>query len=201
MKSLRPLLLAPLFLLFFSGCVTQPVSRQDLINYISDRSKGLIKSSHHENLDIQLSFKPHDLIVAQEIEGMSYMSNQIDSIKKNVIKFDYFNLSLSKDDHDIISYYGDSFDLDKVMQYLSSGIKDDIKLINGSDTVQVLDVMYMGGFVRKKSTDVLLVFESSLIEKNRSFEIFFNDNFFGTGLSQFDFDIEALKRIPPLKLK
>jgi hypothetical protein len=190
-----------MLILILTSCNTQSVSHQSLMTYVNDESNGLLKIIEHSDSKVKLCYTPHDLILAQEVKGSDYTESQIDSIRNKLAELDYFKLSLSQNGEDIINQYASNPTIfNKAVEYLSYNISKDLKLIHNHDTLNVLDVMYSSGFGLNKSSEVLMVFESSLSKKQGDVQILFNDEFFRTGLNQFEFKIDAIKSVPTLAI-
>lgn len=188
-------------LIVICGCSDTPVSKDDLLKYCQDNGNGLHKQSEANGILIDVSYRPQDLIVDQEIEGSSYSANQIDSIRNRLNDFDYFLLSISKDNNDLIrSYASDPAMLQSIFEHLSNGIGAYVKLVHNADTLSVYDYMYLNGHGLSESSKILFVFESGLRKKEGNVDMIYKDEFFRTGLNHFEFDIKSIKKIPELSL-
>lgn len=184
------------------ACTRQkPVSPEELSAFIIDDANGLHKRAQVGSLTLECSYRPTDFVIAQEIESKQFHSQSIDSIKRALSSYTYFLFKVSKEGHEIVdAMVGDSPRFNQVLDHLSFKIGNDFRLINKRDTVRVEDFIYARSFGAANGSSVLLAFKYPVRERSGDVSLIFDDSFFETGLTQFDFDIADINSTPSLDL-
>lgn len=172
------------------------LERNELMRYASDTPNGLTVATVKDGFQLKMMYKPKDLILDQNLTRPS--SQSLDSLRAVLKEYDYFILQLSKDGREIEHYVADN--QNALNQYLNSAIGNDLFLVAGNDTTYIDQTVYAPSFGSSTHTSVLIIFKSDLNERDHDFTIVFNDSFFRSGHSSFEFDIDNIKRIPYLKL-
>lgn len=183
----------------FTNCTTKSVRTEaELAKYILEPANGLIKTIEAGDITLEVMYKPTDLIVAQEADGETLSAQQIDSLKQVFSQYDYFILRLSKSGKDLASAYAQNdAEFNKVSEYLTSLIGQDMTLICGKEVLSVEDFMYAPTFGSSKTSDLLVAFKHIDTDTDVTFQL--NDQLFGTGISQFIFNSSELYATPKLK--
>jgi hypothetical protein len=74
-----------------------------------------------------------------------------------------------------------------------------MQLICESDTVQVTDFIHTRAHGSSSSTNLLIAFDRNILgAKGDKAILVFNDSFFGTGRTEFEYNIKDIESIPPL---
>lgn len=189
-----------LLLVILSGCGRTHATREELKAYIFDEENGLHKKTESNGIELDIQVHPSDLIVAQEIEGMYYRPGQVDSIQRKLQDIQYFRFSLSRNGEEVINALALDEDVFKRgLDYLASGIGEDLKLIQDSDTTDAQGVMYLRGYGVAKASVLLIAFKKKLSQDD-PVTVLYNDSFFNTGLTRFNFRVSDLNSIPTLIL-
>lgn len=182
----------------FSNCADSYISKDDLKAYPLSVKNGLIKSIDKSGIQIDVYYRPKDLIIAQELT-LPVNETKINTIETQYDSLDYFMLRLSKNGKEMeSSFAGNPERLSEVVSYLSSSIADRVYMVLEQDTISTLDAIYDRTFGATTTTQIMLIFKSNLKDQNGEVKLFYDDNFFGTGLCEFHFDIKRIKRIPRL---
>ena len=192
---MRPhLLLFSLLLLL--GC-KKTATRQELLAYTFEPNNGLCQKEERNSNTIEAIYRPSDLILFQQLNGSTWSSAQIDSLKTYYGRLDYFLLRLSRDGKEItISYAVDPSKFQQVNSYLGFEIGKDVFLVNQSDTIRVLDFIHTRTFGSSPSSDILFAFKSGLKSRSGKVKLVFNDQRFGLGLNEFTFNCSDIKSAP-----
>lgn len=179
------------------NCGDRIVSVDELRAYSLNESNGLLQRVDNGNSVVEVIYHPKDLVFIQEISGRSLSKEQFDSIRNGIQVYDYFLLKLSKNGQEIVnSYTNDRIAYNKAINYLSYGISADIVLVNNNESIDVEDFSYSQTFGSSSSSTLLVVFKSSLQDRLGRVLFIFNDNFFNTGVSEFQFKTEDIRAIP-----
>ena len=100
MKFLTSLVMLYMVILTFS-CNSKLVTEDELKRYVVDKGNGLTKKVETENYRVQMTYRPTDLLVAQEL-GSSHDTASIGKLRKKYGNHNYFILSLSKNEREAI---------------------------------------------------------------------------------------------------
>jgi hypothetical protein len=175
------------------------VTREELIRYVNEKENGLIKRVEKGDLVLEALYKPTELILSQELINTSLAESEIDSMRQSMEKYHYLNLRIARNDLDVtLAYREDSKRYNAILSYLTFGIAQDLLLIDDQDTVQAEQVMYVPSY-SGKSTDLVIVFKNNDTSCH-SVQLYLNDKFLGTGITEFVFKESDLKRVPTLSL-
>ena len=178
------------------------VSSKQLLQYALDPKNGLYQKANRNGILVEVFYKPHQLIMAQEIKGARWTTSQLDSINKHFSEYDYFVLRLSRNGQEIErSYAGDEAEFNKVNSYLSFEIGNDITLTLSQDTFKVKDFIHTRTFGSGPSSDILFAFKSNLAQSKGTVKFIFDDSQFNSGRNEFDFAISDIKSTPVITLK
>ncbi len=191
---MKVLLGVSLALVIAFSCSSPILEKQDFLTYLQDKQNGLVQTIEHGNYSIQLIYKPREIIWHSELQVDS-----LDSLKNHIKKFDYFTLKISRHKEDPTNVLAGSDDYLSAQKYLNGEIGSDIILIAASDTLRPIEYNFTPTYGTAADASVLVVFNSNLRYQDEDVRILFQDNFFGTGLSSFTFQIDDLKNIPKLK--
>jgi hypothetical protein len=188
-------LLTMMFALF-SCKKQQALDKNALIAFVQNPENGLVKKIDKGNFLLELDYKPKEILWYSEL-----LNDSNNSFKTQIGSLDYFVLKISKRNEDPTNSLAGSDSYVMAQRYLSSSIASDIKLISAQGTLQPIEFNFSPTYGTTNDVSVLLTFDSNLHMEQRDFKILFDDNFFGTGLSSFSFQIDDIKEIPQLKLQ
>ena len=198
--NVRASLIVVGFIVFFASC-QKDLSKQELIDYTFDPGNGLYKKETVGNIQIEVVYRPSQLIASQDAQGLVLTRHQADSINDYFGEIDYFLLRLSRNSSEIENAYaGNRSAFNEISNYLSYGIGKDILLLQGSDTLHVTDFIRTQSHGASPSTDILFGFRPGLNDKNGDVKFIFDDLKFKTGLTEFHFDIADLKTVSSIHL-
>jgi hypothetical protein len=186
--------------LFMIACTPEYVkSEEELQSYVLDEDNDLIKMKQSKGYDIQLAYRPVDLLILQETGGNT--SVEPDELRKLLNKYKnqyYFILSFSKDNKEALYKMDAGFDhFSDLVQKLSFGMNEHVNLTtSGRDTIYVADYVFPRTYGMGSSTSLLFAFER---EKAKDDEwIQFNLSEFGMGLGRqtFRFNKKDINNAP-----
>jgi hypothetical protein len=194
-------LLLPLFLLVFWGCRDRRiVSEQELKAYVMEPENGLRQKVEKNGVDIEVIYRPTELVLAQQLDGIADQRERTNAFKK----FDsltYFIIKFSREGQEIENgYVADQAMFVNVINYLSSSIASNFYVMCNQDTIRAFDAVYARMFGSATSTSVMVVFNGDLSAKKGKLKFFFDDTLLGLGLNKFEFDISDIKKAPTLNL-
>lgn len=193
------ILLVPMILLSCQERAT--VTKRELQEYILDPQNGLIKQASRQGIDIEVLYRPTELIIAQQLDGVSderQRSKEIEGFKG----LSYFILRLSREGKEIENAYaGDPQRFATIVNYLSSALARNIYLVNNGDTITALDVVYTRMFGSATATSVMAVFNTDIKKRAGSLKFCIDDSQLGIGKNEFTFALSDIRNVPKLNLK
>jgi hypothetical protein len=201
-KQRRKLLVLPLFFLGFFcliyACNTKEVeSVEALQDFVRETDNGLKKQKKIGAIEMSVTYKPTDLLVAQEYS--SDENKSIDTLRSKYSRYDYFTLSISADNKEIENYNLNTTFGERV-QNLAFGMGENVYLISETqDTLGMVDYIYQRTYGMSNSSDFLFVFDAKEIDNTEAVTFQLNDIGLGIGLNRFKFETENLRNIPTIK--
>ena len=169
---------------------------EKLSAFVVDEEHGLKKSAALGNVNIEVTYRPVDLLVYQEIGKQVVDAKEIENLRKKYNQYIYFILSLSNDSKEALHQTGGS-QYSELVQTLSFRMNDYVTLTTAaSDTIPVGDFMLNRTYGMSSSTDLLFVFSK---EKAIGQDwIQFNLNEFGleVGNQRFRFSMKDIEEVP-----
>lgn len=176
------------------------LSGSELHRYLAEEGNGLSQSVTTGPVTMKVTYRPQDLLVWQEIEGVTDTA-QIRSAFDRYQDYLYFLLQLSAGEQDAL--YGtsrDQADFSEKLQTLSFRMAQHVHLTTSEqDTVPLADAYYSRTFGLSSSSDVLLVFNRKDIDQDEWIAINSNEFGFRTGRRTFRFAMKQLNDAPRLQ--
>ena len=198
MKDILQLASIPFLLLTLASCTQEKLSQAELIQHINSDPK-LSKSKKHQDFDITVTFRPTDLLVAQEINNDHPVdTSRLNALRKKYQGHYYFILSLSKNEKEAI-YQIPQAHFSGIVQTLSFGMSPYINLTSsGQDTVAVADYIFSRTYGMGTATTLMFVFSREKVKEDEWVQ--FNLKEFGMSLGNhsFRFNIADLEGVPSL---
>lgn len=176
------------------------LSKEELTNYISDYSNGLYQSKTVNGILVEISYRPTDLLVAQELGNNRQKGDSIVNIlRKKYMGNYYFVLSFSRNGNEALhSIMGPEYG--ELVQILSFRMGSFVDLTSKTDTVALSDYYMDRTFGMASATSVLLVFERSKFGKTEQISLHIREFGLGIGNLRFNFDSEKLQNVPKMKI-
>jgi hypothetical protein len=176
------------------------VSEEELKAYVMDPENGLRQQKESNGIDVEVIYRPSELVLAQQLDGMTNAAERINTIK-NFDSLSYFVVKLSRKGQEVENVFvSDNEKFVRVINYLSSAIAQNIYIINDKDTIPALDAVYARMFGAATSTSVMAVFDTDFRKRSDDLKFFLNDTELGLGQNEFAFTINDIKKAPTLNL-
>ena len=175
-------------------------SSEELWAYLSDTENGYHQEKEVNGIRCALTYKPTDLLVAQEL-GEGYTATDVQKLRKKYGEYLYFNLSLSANGQEILNQkVGNRAEFGAMVNQLAFGMGEKVNLISqGKDTIPLLDYVYPRMYGMGQSTDMLLVYKREKKAKAQDYLRFtLEDLGFGTGEIAFNLDTKKIQQQPRL---
>lgn len=153
-----------LIIFAFFSCNTREVfsSEEDFYKYLGDANNGYVQSKIVKGIKFTLSYRPTDALVKQEARSKISIS-KLDSLRHKYNRFLYFNLSVSKNNEELLSAVPkDINEFGQLAKKLSFSMNDYVNLYTQSkDTLSLIDYAYPRMFGATQETTMLLVFNKA----------------------------------------
>ncbi len=148
--------------------------------------------------------EPTDLLIAQELGGeVADSFTQLTELRKKYQNYDYFILSLSKDDKEALYKADRGYDqFSELVQTLSFRMASYVNMTTaGKDTIEVADYVFPRTYGMGGATSLMFVFNKE--ETNGDEWVQFNLKEFGMGLGNknFRFRREDLDNVPKIDFR
>ncbi len=176
-------------------------TEEELWTYLRDESNGFVQQKTVNGYNFSLVYKPTDLLVHQEL-GDNAEIDEIEKLRGKYGQYLYFNLSMSKDDKELLSVAPKTRnEFGTMVNQLAFGIGNKVHLFTQEkDTIELADFVYPRMYGMSRSTDILLVYpreERKLIGGDLSFTI--EDLGIYTGEVNLKIPIKNINSEPKLK--
>ncbi|WP_291286863.1 hypothetical protein [Flavobacterium sp.] len=169
-------------------------------NYIQDEDNGYIYKKTIADVDYVLQYRPTDLLVKQEL-GDRTDPAQIEKFRQQYHKYMYFNLSMSKNDQELLNDVAqDKTKFGQMVNALAFGMEEKLHLYTPTkDTLALADFIYPRMYDMSNSTSIMIAYprdEKYLKQDYLNFVI--EDLGLETGNVKFKLNTKAIKNEPKL---
>jgi hypothetical protein len=179
------------------SCHPGKVSSEELVEYVSDESNGLRRSAIIQGTLIEVTYRPVDLLIAQNIEGETFNRMLIDELQKKYSQNMYFTVSFSRNGADMLQQSGPQYR--DILETLSFEMERYTTMTTSSnDTIPIGDYVLNRTYGHSTSTDLLFVFDARKITENNWLQLNLNEFGLGIGNQRFRFDVNDLKETPEI---
>lgn len=194
-------LLTVLIALIFIRCTPDELSLTDLQSYIKDEENGLHKVAELNGTKVDVTYKPTDLWVQQEIEDEAAVTRaQIDTIAGKYKSYYYFIVALSRNGMEALHQTGDMGEYSELLQTMSFRMQEYVNLTTSKqDTIPVADFMLNRTYGMSNATEILFVFSKEKANGQEWVQINLNEFGLNLGNQRFRFATKDLENTPRLK--
>ncbi len=188
-----------LIFIFITSCsYRKVVSAPELKEYILNEEHGLYKKTVKNEVTIEAFYRPAELVWARDLAEIHDPQKRKEQ-KEIYDSLTYFTLHFSRNGKEIENaYVSDPTKFKAVVSYLSFDINNDLFLLQQKDTTNALDVVYSRTFGIADGTSVMAIFNKNMSNCDGSLKLCFNDTMFDTGLTEFVFESNDIKKAPTL---
>lgn len=195
-NSLLPLLLV----LIVSSCSKTFDTQEEMNDYIKDEDNGYNYKKTVVGVDYVLQYRPTDLLVKQEL-GDKIDATQVDKLRKKYSKYLYFNLSMSKNDRELLNgMASDKAKFGQMVNELAFGMEEKVHLYTTEkDTLAMADFIYPRMYGMSNATSIMIVYpRDAKFMKQDYLNFVIEDLGFDTGDINFKINTQALQKEPQL---
>ncbi len=184
----------------FQACSPVSLSPSDYVRWVENGENGLCATKQIEDFEFSILYKPLNYVALRETNKDSVTEERIEKNKDELKDLQYFTLKIkAKEGNDLlktgISTDQEYFDR---LNYLSGFMQDDIKLIEGKDTL-ICKLFHMErNYGLAPYNNFVLGFSATKNENDKLVEI--NDKAFGVGKVILKIKKEDIQNIPQLKI-
>lgn len=197
----KQIFLLPLSSILFVGCGSNSYnSKEELWAYLLEDNHGYHQSKEINGLLYELTYKPTDLLVEQELNEI-YSADEVQSLRDKYGDYLYFNLSISSHGKELLSQSINREAFGEMVNQLAFGMEQKLTLITQKqDTIPLQDYVYPRLYGMGNSTDLLLVYENNLeMNDEEILRLTIEDFGFSTGEVSFQIPTQSFKEQPQLK--
>ncbi len=190
--------------LCFASCEKEAMSERELLAFVQKDENGLEKNRKSGNASIDLTYRPTDLLVAQELSIADRENDSIiNQLRNKYDKYFYFVLSISVDEDEILSsnmWHSGQFG--EMVQKLAFRMGDYIQLHTSEQkSIPLADYVYPRMYGLSKSTDMLLVFPKEEIQEAEWIKITLKDFGLDIGNTHFKYNMDNLISCPKIDFR
>lgn len=200
LSMIKNKLLPFILLLFISSCNKSFDTQEEMNDYIQDEDNGYHYKKTVSGVDYVLQYRPTDLLVKQELTEKNSPS-EIEKLRKQYNKYLYFNLSMSKNNQELLnSVAQDKAKFGQMVNDLAFGMEEKLHVYTpAKDTLALADFIYPRMYGMSNSTSIMIVYprdEKYLKQDYLNFVI--EDLGLNTGDVKFKINTKALINEPQL---
>ncbi|WP_299181213.1 lipoprotein [uncultured Aquimarina sp.] len=165
MKKIITILVTALLL---SSCSNKSFdSKEDLWNYLNNPENKYIHTKTVNGVNFSIVYKPTDLLVDQELSGQ-VSAKKIDSLRSKYDQYLYFNLSMAKNNQELLSNVaGNKQQFGAMVNQLAFGMEQKIHFYTPQkDTIAMADYIYPRMYGMSGATTILLVYPKETMVTN-----------------------------------
>lgn len=188
-------------LLIISSCTKIFDSEIEMDDYIRKEDNGYAYKKTVMGVDYVLQYRPTDALVKQEL-GDETDPVQIDLLRQKYNKYLYFNLSMSKNNQELLNLVAkDKAKFGQMVNELAFGMEEKVHMYSQKkDTLVMVDFIYPRMYGMSNTTSIMIVYPRV---KKYMDEDYFNfvieDLGMDTGDIKLKIDIQALQNEPQLR--
>lgn len=164
-----------------------------------ESDNGLRKEVIVNEYKVRITFRPTDLLIAQELRG-THDSTQVARLKQKYGSHYYFVLSLSKNEHEAIQAGSmPQSQFSNLLQTISFRMGMYVNMTTPQrDTIPLTDFIYNRTFSMGASNDILLVFNKEKVRDQQWVQINLAEFGLGLGHQSLKFHCKDLDQIPEI---
>lgn len=175
-------------------------NEKTLWSYLKDPTNGYLQQKTINGIDFSIVQRPTDLLVKQELGG-DINAEKIQVLREKYSKYIYFNLSMSKNNQELLSATPKNRnEFGAMVNQLAFGMGGKVHLYNQKkDTIALADYIYPRMYGMSTSTTMLFVYPRDQKQLNGEYLNFtIEDLGLYTGEVKFKIPIEIIMNEPTL---
>ena len=190
-----------LLALIITSCTKTFDTQEEMNDYVKDEDNGYNYKKTIVGVDYVLQYRPTDLLVKQEL-GDKADASQVDKLRQKYGKYLYFNLSMSKNNQELLNGVArDKAKFGQMVNDLAFGMEEKVHVYTPEkDTLAMADFIYPRMYGMSNATSILIVYprdDKYLNQDHLNFVI--QDLGLDTGDIKFKLNIKAIQKEPQLQ--
>jgi hypothetical protein len=188
-------------LLLLSSCIKTFDTQQEMLSYVTDEDHGYQYKKTVNGVDYVLQYRPTDLLVKQEV-GDKFSEVQIETLRKKYNKYLYFNLSMSKNNQELLNGVArDKAKFGQMVNDLAFGMEEKVHVYTPEkDTLEMADFIYPRMYGMSNATSIMIVYpRENKYLKNEYLNFVIEDLGLETGDIKFKIETQPLQKEPQLR--
>ena len=190
-----------MLVLIVSSCTKTFDTLEEMNDYIQDEDNGYNYKKTIVGVDYVLQYRPTDLLVKQEL-GDNNDPTQVDKLRQKYNKYLYFNLSMSKNNQELLNGVArDKAKFGQMVNELAFGMEEKVHLFTPEkDTLTMADFIYPRMYGMSNATSIMIVYhrETKFMSQNY-LNFVIQDLGLDTGDVKFKLNTKVLKNEPQLQ--
>ena len=193
-------ILTILSILLLSSCFREALPPAEYKSWVENKENGLWVAKELGDFEFSILYKPTDYVALLELNPDSVEEQKIENSKKELGDMQYFTLKIkASQGNDLLKTRVESeMQYFERLNYLSTFMQDDIKLIEAGDTLPCKLFHMERNYGLAPYNNFVLGFAATKNENDKQVEI--NDKVFGVGKVILKVSKEDVDNIPQLKL-
>jgi len=200
-SSLKKIVLILIMLSVVISCSTKTFeNKEQMWEYLKDPENGYTYMKTVNGVDFSLVYKPTDLLVDHELSG-DKTRTKIDSLRNKYGKYLYFNLSMSRNNQELLSNVaGNKQKFGAMVNQLAFGMEQKIHFYTPKkDTIVMADYIYPRMYGMSGATTLLVVYpKEKKVTNSDVMTLTIEDLGFYTGEVKFKIPTKIIKNEPKL---
>ena len=187
--------------MIISSCAKTFDTQEEMNNYIQDEDNGYNYKKNVLGVDYVLQYRPTDLLVKQELEDKTDPV-QVENLRKKYSKYMYFNLSMSKNNQELLNGVArDKAKFGQMVNELAFGMEEKVHLYTPEkDTLAMADFIYPRMYGMSNATSIMIVYPRDSKYMTQDYLNFvIEDLGLDTGDIKFKLNTKALQKEPQLQ--
>jgi hypothetical protein len=194
-------LLLIMLVLIVSSCAKTFETQEEMNEYIKEENNGYSYKKTIVGVDYVLQYRPTDLLVKQEL-GDNNNPTQVDKLRQKYNKYLYFNLSMSKNNQELLNGVArDKAKFGQMVNELAFGMEEKVHLYTPEkDTLAMADFIYPRMYGMSNATSIMIVYPRDKKYMTQDYLNFvIEDLGLDTGDIKFKLNMQSLEKEPQLR--
>jgi len=190
--------------LLILGCAKTILSPAEYVKWVEEEGNGLTEEKKIGDLVFELQYRPLDYVVMMDTKNMNISKDSLEQRKQQMSGLQHFVLRMRVEgfNDDVLKYnLTNPADYESRVKYFSFQMQNDLKLIDGKDTLYCGVYSYERAFGITPYTTFVLGFPVK--EKNQASvgdkTLLFDDKILGAGPLRITISEKNIENIPQLK--
>ena len=184
------------------GCrERQSLHPAEYVEWIENPGNGLRTTKQVDELLFTLQYKPHDYLALKASKKINPTAEEMRKYKNEISDLQYFTLQLGNADSTadgLTTGMNDDSEFYGRIQYFTSAIQNDFKLVDGKDTLPCVLHHFERTYGLTPYTSFVLGFRNSQKNEVTDKIFIYEDKILQTGTIKISIDAASLERIPQL---